>query len=129
MARPQLIADGLSPILRGHTKPTLAPDRDGGGLAHSRDPGIVAAAVCLGGISTSRRCVVFLVIFASTMTCLPLELSLDTDGAIYLILVPSHVTFPNDGIRLQESKQQYTIPRETVKCVIFVEISISVIDP
>ena len=63
------------------------------------------------------------------MTCLPLELSLNTDGTIYLILVPSHVTFPNDGIRLQESKQQYTIPRETVKCVIFVEISISVIDP
>ena len=82
-----------------------------------------------GAYRQISRCVVFLIIFVSTMTCLPLELSLDTDGAIYLILVPSHVTFPNDGIRLQESKQQYTIPRETVKCVIFVEISISVIDP
>ena len=48
MAGPQLIADGLPLILGRHTKPTLAPDQDGGKLVHLRDPGIVAAAVCLG---------------------------------------------------------------------------------
>ena len=89
MVGPQLIANGLSPILGGHTKPTLALDQDGGGLAHSRDPGIIAATVHLGAYQQASQCVVFLVIFVSTMTCLPLELSLDTDGAIYLILVPS----------------------------------------
>ena len=110
MAGPQLIADGLSPILGGHTKPTLTPDRDGGGLAHSRDPGIIAAAVHLGAYRQAGRCVVFLVIFVSTMTCLPLELSFNTDGSIYPIFVPSHTAFANDGMRLQESEQQYTVP-------------------
>ena len=71
MAGPQLIADGLPLILGRHTKPTLAPDQDGGKLVHLRDPGIVAAAVCLGAYRQASRCVVFLVIFASAMTCLP----------------------------------------------------------
>ena len=118
MVGPQLIADGLSLILGRHTKPALTLDQDGDRLARLRDPGIIAAAVCLGAYRQASWCVAFLIIFASIMTCLPLELSLDTDGAIYLIFVPLHMVFPNDGTRAQESKQQCTIPRETVECII-----------
>ena len=71
MAGPQLIADGLSPILGRHAKPTLAPDRDSGELVHSRDPGIVAADIRLGAYRPASQYVVFLAIFASTVTCLP----------------------------------------------------------
>ena len=79
-------------ILRRHTTPALTPDRNGSELAHSRDPGFVVAAVCLRVCRQASRYIVFLVAFASTMTCLSLELSLDTDGAIHLIFVSLHVT-------------------------------------
>ena len=71
MAGPKLIADGLSPILGRHAKPTLAPDQDGGELVHSRDPSTIAAAIRLGAYRPASQYVVFLAIFVSTVTCSP----------------------------------------------------------
>ena len=50
--------------------------------------------------------------FSHTMTCLLFKFSLDTDGAMYLTFVPSHTTFPNDGMRLQEREQLFPILTE-----------------
>ena len=33
----------------------------------------------------------------------------DTDGAIYLVFVASHMSFPTDGMRFQENEQRYAI--------------------
>ena len=110
MAGPQQVAHSCVSDSRGASKPTLVSDRDGGELTHSRDPGFVVAAVFLRVYRQASRCVLFPFTLASTMTRLLLELSLDTDGVIYLILVPTHVAFLNDSMRFQESKQRFTIP-------------------
>ena len=84
MAAPRQIAHGCVSYSRGAYKPTLASDRDGGELAHSRDPGFVVAAVFPRVYRQASWCVLFLFTLASAVTCLPLELSLDTDDVIYL---------------------------------------------
>ena len=60
------------PILGGGYKPTLASDRDGGELAHSRDPGFVVVAIFLRVYRQASRYVLLLFTLASSMTCLPL---------------------------------------------------------
>ena len=57
MAAPQQIAHSRASDSRGAYKPTLASDRDGGELAHSRDPGFVVAAVFLRVYRQASRCV------------------------------------------------------------------------
>ena len=64
----------------------------------------------LGGISTSQpECCLprYFRVYCDVFTS---NLSLNTDGGIYLIFVLSHTAFPNDCMRFQESEQWYTIP-------------------
>ena len=65
MVAPQQIAHGRASDSRGAYKPTLASDRDGGELAHSRDPGFVVTAVFLRVYRQASRCVL-----SSLLLCL-----------------------------------------------------------